>query len=107
MKTIRTMTAAALLLSLGIATGNVASATVHCHDVVVYKERPVEDHHRVAGTVIGAVAGGVIGHQFGGGSGKTLATVGGAVAGGAIGNHIQKEHQRRRYRTVEHVCTHD
>jgi uncharacterized protein YcfJ len=107
MKTIQTMTATVLLLGLGMAAGGEASATVHCHDVVVYKQRPVEDHDRVAGTVIGAVAGGVIGHQFGGGSGKTLATVGGAVAGGAIGNHIQKEHQRRRYRTVEHVCKND
>jgi len=107
MKTIHTMTAALLLFALGTAAGGAANATVHCHDVVVYMHRPVEDHDRVAGTVIGAVAGGVIGHQFGGGNGKTLATVGGAVAGGAIGNHIQKEHQRRRYRTVQRVCTND
>jgi uncharacterized protein YcfJ len=107
MKTIQTMTAAILFISLGMAVGGEASAAVHCHDVVVYKERPVRDHDRVAGTVIGAVAGGVIGHQFGGGSGKTLATVGGAAAGGYIGNHVQKEHQHRRYRTVQRVCTHD
>ena len=107
MKTIQTMTAAILLLSLGMAVGGEASATVQCHDVVVYKERPVRDHDRVAGTVIGAVAGGVIGHQFGGGTGKTLATVGGAAAGGYIGNHVQKAHQHRRYRTVERVCTHE
>ena len=36
-------------------------------------------------TAAGAVIGGVLGHQVGGGAGKDLATVGGAVAGGAIG----------------------
>ena len=44
---------------------------------------------------------------MGGGNGKTLLTVGGAVAGGYAGNQIQKHHQHRTYRTVEHVCTHD
>ncbi len=33
----------------------------------------------------GAVIGGILGHQIGGGSGRDLATVGGAVAGGVIG----------------------
>jgi outer membrane lipoprotein SlyB len=42
------------------------------------------------GMVIGGIAGGVIGNQFGGGSGKTLTTVAGAVAGGAIGNQVGK-----------------
>lgn len=43
-----------------------------------------------AGAVLGAVAGGVIGHQVGKGDGNTAATVGGAVAGGVIGNEIEK-----------------
>jgi uncharacterized protein YcfJ len=107
MKTIRTMTAAALLLGMGMAMGNEAFAEVHCHDVVVYRERPVHDHDRVVGTVAGAVVGGVIGHQLGGGNGKTALTVGGAVAGGYAGNQIEKHHQHRRYRTVERVCTRD
>jgi outer membrane lipoprotein SlyB len=42
------------------------------------------------GMVIGGIAGGVIGNQFGGGSGKALTTVAGAVAGGAIGNQVGK-----------------
>jgi uncharacterized protein YcfJ len=62
-----------------------------CHDVRV-KDRPT-DNHRIAGTAIGAVAGGLLGHQVGGGKGKTLATVGGAVAGGYVGNRVQKNHQ--------------
>jgi len=42
------------------------------------------------GVVGGAVLGGVLGHQIGGGVGKTLATVGGAAAGGYAGNEVQK-----------------
>ena len=64
-----------------------------CHDETVVEKRPQEDKHKVAGTVIGAIAGGVIGNQFGGGRGRTVATVGGAVAGGAIGHKVQENHQ--------------
>lgn len=102
MDTIRTMAVAGLLLGMGVAVANDANA--ECHNVVVYRERSSDHRHHVVGTVVGAVAGGVIGHQFGGGSGKTLATVGGAVAGGAIGNHIARENDHRKYRTVERVC---
>jgi uncharacterized protein YcfJ len=38
-------------------------------------------------TVAGAVIGGAIGNQFGGGSGKDILTAGGAVAGGLAGNN--------------------
>jgi outer membrane lipoprotein SlyB len=43
------------------------------------------------GAVGGAVAGGVLGHQMGGGSGKTLTTVGGAAAGALLGNELEKQ----------------
>jgi outer membrane lipoprotein SlyB len=42
------------------------------------------------GVVGGAVVGGVIGHQIGGGRGKDLATVAGAVGGAVAGNEIEK-----------------
>jgi outer membrane lipoprotein SlyB len=45
------------------------------------------------GTVGGAVVGGVLGHQTGGGSGKTAMTVLGAVGGAMAGREIEK-HQR-------------
>jgi uncharacterized protein YcfJ len=102
MKSIPTMIAATLLMVMGNAA---LASQLHCHNEVVYRERPVQDHDRVVGTVAGAVIGGVIGHQIGGGHGKDLATVGGAVAGGYAGNQIQKHHQNRRYRTVERVCS--
>lgn len=42
------------------------------------------------GTVIGAVVGGLLGHQVGKGNGKTAATVAGAVGGGFAGHAIGK-----------------
>ena len=43
-----------------------------------------------AGIGVGALAGGVIGNQFGGGDGKVLATALGAVVGGIVGSEIGK-----------------
>lgn len=40
------------------------------------------------GTGLGAVVGGVLGHQVGGGNGKKLATVAGALLGGYAGNEV-------------------
>jgi outer membrane lipoprotein SlyB len=44
----------------------------------------------VAGTAIGAIVGGLLGNQVGGGSGRTAATVLGAVGGAVAGNQIAK-----------------
>lgn len=38
--------------------------------------------------VAGALLGGILGHQFGGGTGKDLATAGGAIAGATLGSNI-------------------
>lgn len=42
------------------------------------------------GMVAGAVLGGVIGNQVGGGNGRKLATVAGAIGGGYAGNEVEK-----------------
>lgn len=42
----------------------------------------------LAGTAIGAIVGGLLGSQIGGGSGRTAATVLGAVGGGVVGNRM-------------------
>jgi outer membrane lipoprotein SlyB len=42
------------------------------------------------GVGVGAVLGGLLGNQVGGGSGRTLATVAGAVGGGYAGNEVEK-----------------
>ncbi|HET6552486.1 MAG TPA: glycine zipper 2TM domain-containing protein [Dyella sp.] len=96
MKTPVVFTAAIILTTYGGAslaqTDSVRHTRTVCENVQV-KQVNSSDTHRVAGTAIGAVAGGVLGNQVGGGKGKTLATVGGAVAGGVVGNQVQKNHQ--------------
>jgi len=42
----------------------------------------------VGGALAGALIGGILGHQVGGGHGRDFTTVGGAVAGGAIGANV-------------------
>jgi uncharacterized protein YcfJ len=77
-----------------------------CKDVVVNHTAPPKDQHRIAGTAIGAVAGGLLGHMVGGGKGKTLATVAGAVGGGYAGNKIEAAHQQGTVTsTVERQCS--
>lgn len=61
--------------------------------------RPVTiegDGNNTAGTVTGAVVGGLLGRQIGGGSGRDIATAAGAVAGGVAGSHIQQNTSRRQ-----------
>ncbi|WP_243039950.1 glycine zipper 2TM domain-containing protein [Dyella sedimenti] len=65
-----------------------------CHDEVVTQHKPVQDTHQIAGTAIGAIAGGLLGNQVGSGKGRTLATVAGAVGGGYAGHEIQANHQQ-------------
>jgi len=62
-----------------------------------------------AGAVIGAIAGGVLGHQIGGGFGQAAATGLGAVAGSVIGNQVEANNTPpaevpvRRCQTVNRV----
>lgn len=84
-----------------------------CHNEAVTERKPVKDEHQILGTAIGAVAGGVLGNQVGGGNGKKLATVAGAVGGGYAGKKIQEHNQdtstetksERRCTTVNHPTT--
>ena len=46
-----------------------------------------------AGVVIGGIAGGVLGSQVGGGSGRDLATIAGIAGGALAGNAIEKNAQ--------------
>ena len=52
------------------------------------------------GAIVGGVAGGIIGHQFGSGSGNTAATIAGALAGGAIGHEVQRANADERFRVI-------
>lgn len=83
------------VLAVKPVTDTTRTPRQECHDVVVNERAPVKDTNRIAGTAIGAVAGGLLGHQIGGGTGRTLATVGGAAAGGYAGNQVQKNMQEK------------
>ena len=76
-----------------------------CRDVTVTRQKPVQDQHKVIGTVAGAVIGGVLGNQVGGGNGKKIATVAGAAAGGYASNKAQERMQANdTYTTTEQRC---
>ena len=51
----------------------------------------------VPGALMGAVIGGILGHQVGSGRGNDAATVGGVVAGGAIGANVGRDGGNSRY----------
>lgn len=46
------------------------------------------------GAVTGALIGGLLGNQVGGGDGKKVATVAGAVVGGVVGNNIERKNSQ-------------
>ncbi|MEO8746223.1 MAG: glycine zipper 2TM domain-containing protein [Rhodanobacter sp.] len=76
-----------------------------CRDETVAQTQPPSDEHNLVGTAIGAVAGGLLGNQVGGGKGKTLATVAGAVGGGYAGNRIEEgRHQANTTTSVRQHC---
>ncbi len=76
-----------------------------CHDEQVTRTKTPRDSDRLAGTGLGAVVGGLLGHEVGGGNGKVLATVAGAAAGGYAGNQIEEKVQRgNTYTATERRC---
>lgn len=78
------------------APARVASAAVtaakcaECGVIESVREIETRGDGTGIGAVGGAVVGGVLGHQVGGGRGKDIATVVGAVGGGLAGNEIEK-----------------
>ena len=95
----------AKVLSAKALTRTIKSPRQECHDESVTRTKPIKDQDRLLGTGIGAVVGGLLGHEIGGGSGKTLATIAGAAGGGYAGNKIQeKTQQGDTYTTTEQRC---
>lgn len=82
------------LLFLSTASAQAPATTMLCDTcgtVQSVSQVTREGKGGAAGVVGGAVVGGLIGNQFGGGSGKTLATVAGAAGGAYVGNEVQKK----------------
>jgi uncharacterized protein YcfJ len=59
----------------------------------VYQQSAPAAQNSPVGIGVGAVVGGLLGSQVGGGNGKTLATIAGVVGGGFVGNEIAKRNQ--------------
>ena len=57
-------------------------------------QAPAPAQPNYVGIGTGAVIGGLIGNQVGGGRGKTLATVAGVIGGGFLGNAVQNQVQQ-------------
>ncbi|WNK20976.1 glycine zipper 2TM domain-containing protein [Halomonas piscis] len=74
-----------------------------CEDVqkqVPVKQPPQQaqssDPNKLLGSAAGAVVGGLLGNQVGGGTGKKLATAAGAIGGGLAGREVQERVENRQ-----------
>lgn len=95
----------ARVLNVEPMTRTVKTPRQVCASEVVTHQAAVKDPKRVTGSIIGAVAGGLLGNQIGGGDGQTVATVAGAAAGGYAGSKVQKNMQEgNTTQTVEQRC---
>jgi outer membrane lipoprotein SlyB len=72
----------------------------NCGRVVQITASEQSDWKKYAAPAAGAVAGGVIGNQFGGGSGKTALTVVGALGGGLLGHKVEKNSRDKTYEVI-------
>ncbi len=96
----------AQVVNAELVTKQIKKPRQECHEEVVTHQQQPKDEHRVAGTLIGAVVGGVLGNQVGGGNGKKIATVVGAGAGGYAGNQVQDRMQKgNTYTANEQRCS--
>jgi uncharacterized protein YcfJ len=78
-----------------------------------YVQAPVQQQRSQAGTVIGGIAGALLGSQVGHGNGKVAAAAAGAIASGTVGDNIDnngrdyspqvQEQAVQRCRTVDSV----
>lgn len=78
-----------------------------CHQVAVQTRQPTTaDGNQLIGTALGAIAGGVLGHQVGGGHGQDVATVVGAMAGAYAGRRTEQHLKSNNTQTTyQQRCT--
>lgn len=80
-----------------------------------YVQVPVQQQRGSGGSVVGGIAGALLGSQVGGGNGKVAAAAAGAIAGAMVGDRVEndgravgggvQEQAVRQCRTVESVET--
>ena len=66
---------------------------------------PASRDANVGAAIAGALLGGILGHQVGGGSGKDIATIGGVIAGAAIGSRVGGRMADGRAEDAAQRCT--
>ena len=76
------------------------SKCTNCGRVQEIRVSESSDWKKYAAPAVGALAGGVIGNQFGGGSGKTALTVVGALGGGLLGHKAESKHRDKVYEVI-------
>lgn len=88
-----------LLASSNAAPGNRRSARqcANCGVVEAVNVIEVKGEGNYLGMIAGGLAGALLGHQVGGGTGKQIATVAGAAGGAFAGNEVEK-----RMKTSKH-----
>src|SRR5262245_36103927 len=102
-RVLHVVTAAIAALALTAApTGDAGAQSkekkcTNCGRVQQIKVSESSDWKKYAAPVGGAVVGGVIGNQFGGGSGKTALTVVGALGGAFTGHKVEEKHRDKIY----------
>jgi len=81
-----------------------------CKTEYVQQVQP-RGQRNVGGSILGGLAGGIIGNQVGGGNGRTAATAAGAIAGAIVGDRLENnengeattiEQPVRKCHTVDH-----
>ena len=86
------------IVAIAILLAGCAEPQSRPYDSPAYRQGVVDrievikkgDNNNIAGTIIGGIAGGLIGHQVGGGSGQTAATIIGGVGGAVAGSQVQQ-----------------
>jgi uncharacterized protein YcfJ len=95
-----TMNRTALALGLAAATAIPSLAAPVSAQARTYCEQRAHDR-RVGGTIVGAVAGGLLGNALSHGGGRTGGTLLGAGAGAVVGNQLSRtscDHAHAYYR---------
>jgi uncharacterized protein YcfJ len=71
------------------------------------REQAIQERgdNNIPAAIVGALIGGVLGHQIGGGHGQDIATAGGAVAGAVVGSNTGRGNNRQPYTRDVERCT--
>ena len=93
----RVLRAEPMLENVNVPRNECRSQWVYDQGPRVDADRPQRQDHQLGGAILGGVAGVVIGHQIGAGSGKDAATALGVMLGAVAGDRIANRDQNQPY----------